>query len=278
MEKINEKIFRELSKRMQKKAGIINLLEEIGLNHLEVLKVKRKSKRNLKRRTTIVDTLNTINGGRQKIIIDIKQGLPSWQYMMEVTFKSGSDCDIKIVIYDDTETDDLNFDEEIAVGFTKTNNQSGGKIYLLKIKQTAIDEEGNIYSTIIQKPSVINLCNPQEHPSIEDFKRAEYWVQYHYYFSALHYQIVGTPEIWLKYQIYEEIQDTGFLVYWTEDGFFLDVMGQSEDTKNLIKSKCLADLTEIEDCFLNKELIPAAHCRLSRFHPNKISRYCTHIG
>jgi len=276
MKEINTKIFWAWSKQMQRKALVIETLEGIGLQHLEVLNVKNGSEKNMKRRTVIVDTLDIINGALQKIIIHIRYGLPNWQDMMEIAFKPGSDYDIKIIMYDTSGSADTDIDykKAIAAGFAKINNQNGMKIYLLGIEliingevdvdfDDDVDDENNVDVSIgfdiIQKPSVVNLCNPQESPSIEDFNRAEYWVQYHYNVSSLHYQIAGAPEIWLKYQIYEEIQNIGFLVYWTEDGFFLDLMGQSEDAKNFIESKCLADLTKIEDYFLNKELIPAAH-------------------
>ncbi len=254
MKKNNLKIFQEYSSRMHRKTVIVEIFELSELEYLDIIDVNSESSNNKKRRTIIVDTLNTITGGLQKVIIDIKLGLPTWQYMMDTVFYSGFDREIKIIIYDSSGVDDLGRNKEIAAGFAKINNQHGKKIYLLEMKQIMKDEDVEILTGIIQIPSE-SLCNPQEHSSLEEFKRAEYWVVYHYYFSYLHYDIATKPEIWLKYQIYEEFHNFGFFVYWTENGFFLDIMGQHTGIDNIIESVLKANLIKIQDGFISKKLI-----------------------
>ncbi len=84
MEEINKKIFQAWSKQMQR-TGIVNeTLEGISLKHLEVLNIKDISKQSMKKRTIVVDTLDTINGALQEIVIHTRQGFPNWQEMMEI--------------------------------------------------------------------------------------------------------------------------------------------------------------------------------------------------
>jgi hypothetical protein len=195
MNNIEVKKSQDWTKKMKKKSEMNNLLKQLGWTHIVVKKIKTKSKRNMTRRTMIVDAFNWQSKQNQKFIIDVKIGLPCWEQMMDVTFYDGVDCNIKIVVFDGVKVKEPGFfaayDENIALDFSKLNNSYGIKTYLLKTQQ--IVNDNNMNFDIIEKPGVLNSHDPKEHPSAEQFKRAEYWVLFHNIDSVVHFYISGNP-------------------------------------------------------------------------------------
>ena len=240
MKTIEVKKSKDWTKKMKRKDEITNLLKQLGWTHLVVKKIKTKSKRNMTRRTMIVDAFNWSSKQNQKFIIDVKIGFPYWEQMMDVTFFAGADCDIKIVIFDGTKVKEPGFwasyDEDIVRNFTHINNIYGAKTYLLKAQQITDDNNNGMDFNIISEPVILNSYSSDEHPGLEKFNWAEYWVIYYNRDSVVHFMISGNPNSWFNFQHYEEFNHIGFLAFWKEDAFFYEIIAKSQQSIRIVES------------------------------------------
>jgi hypothetical protein len=231
---------KDWTKKMKRKGEINNLLRQLGWDHLVVKKIKTKSKRNMTRRTMIVDAFDWQSKQDKRFIIDVKIGLPCWEQIMDATFYAGADCDIRIVIFDGTKVKEpgcfASYDEDIVRNFTHINNIYGVKTYLLKAQQITGCSNNSMDFNIMAEPVILNSYSPNEHPGLEKFNWAEYWVIYYNRDSVVHYMISGDPNRWFNFQHYEEFNHIGFLAFWEANAFFYEIIAKSQQSIRIVES------------------------------------------
>jgi len=239
--------------------GIEKLFRSIKIHNCKIDKIVSTHNKKERQRRIIVNVKSKTNNHLKKILIDAKFGEPSWKQMMDVTFGSGVDCNLRIVLFDGIKPErkpfDPGCDKDIAKSFALINNVYGVNTYVVAVIPFIDNGNVGVKFITIEKPNKYRKKKNPRHPSKNKFMRAEYWVAYHYYPSILHAQIVSDPQCWFDYQICEEFEDMGYISKWTEQGFFVEVIAESEDDKNLVQWVWFARRTDIMERYLGSKLI-----------------------
>jgi hypothetical protein len=145
----------------------------------------------------------------KRMIIDVVLGEPTWQQMMDVTFKIGDGCNPKIVVYGSSSDSDECLDLWIA-GFAHMNNACGLTTHLVAMKpllrgvsfvpqrELAFDEETGVQNT----------------PSKEEVERTE---------LILHLDPDFYPEVWPCSYLADRLDDIEVhFPIWEHSGLFME--------------------------------------------------------
>jgi hypothetical protein len=222
-----------------KEETISRLLKLVGLSGYKVSRVDRTYTIGQDRNGVVVILKDKSTQRLLKATIDFKQGTPSWQQMMDLTFGIGEGSDIRIAVYDQPDRDDGSEvgeeDEYIAGSFVSVLKGSGLNAHLVKMTVTL--REGRI-PHIAFRPvpeeylSEISLKNL---PSRSEFEQGEFWV---FYFDQLYPAdppISMQPDLWFG--------DIGSIVYgsaitstsWNDRGVFLEAIFETPEQIETLK-------------------------------------------
>lgn len=247
------------TKKMENRAMITKMLDEIGLDYLRFLKIKTKTKKNPVRQTMIIEVFNMNSISEEKVLLDIKVGFPSWEQMMDVTLNMGADCDYKVVAFDATDIDEIDcsrgYCADTIIGFTQLNNEHGLKTYLLRVDEANGDYKNGLKFNLIKKPELLYTYDTEEYPSLEDLKRSEYWVLHHGFDNENYESFLSNPQHWFSFRFYEESENIGFLITWDEYGVFIEIVARSLKAMNIVNSKLMTANEKFEENYIAKELI-----------------------
>jgi len=158
----------------------------------------------------IVLTKNMVSSKREKILIDVNAGEPTWKQMIDVTFGIGSDCDKIIVLFDSyVSSYGIYLNEYMADSFSQINNRCGIETYLLGWSM----ENGNLYFNPCDQYSKYGLQKNNESISKEDFNKAEFRLYYDHFIDCESH-LTCTPDDWMDRDWKYFVEDGEMEVYY----------------------------------------------------------------
>jgi len=227
---------------MGSEANIKHLFRSIGIDNYELRNIRSRYVIDNIRHGVIVTVEKKYNKNLAKIIIDAKQGNPTWMQLKDVTFNLGADCDHKIVLYDDSivvHTDyDHDFDDIIAIGFAKINNYYNVPTHLVKVSHCTDKISDRVFKYHLEECDAIgSKTNNNKVHSKENFDEAEFWILYDYITNEEPYRY-KEPQFWLSNDKGKMPGGIDFLFDWDQKGWFVHVTVYSDEGAKKLKWLC----------------------------------------
>lgn len=219
---------------MAKKYSIIQLFKSIGLDNYVLVNVRTRYTIDGNRFGVIVTVRKKDSGNFAKVIIDAKNGTPTWAQLMDTTFKLGVDCESRIILYGDIPgvgqgPYDCSHDEFVAESFMTLNNFYEVSTYIAKVSYFENDLNKKLYKfDLVERKDFKPVSKCKEDHSREFFEKAEFWILYSEMKDDEHMAL--NPEYWCG--DYEDIdlpdeykytEDVNFNTDWNQEGYFLYV-------------------------------------------------------
>jgi hypothetical protein len=212
---------------------INRLIESLKLCEYELKRIDRTYRIDPNRNGTVIILKDTKTGHQLKATIDFKNGKPSWEQMMDITFGIGEGSDIRIALYDRPDTiDDLDDNDEgefMAKSFVSVLKGSGLKAHLVRMDVSLKDGR-------IPKIRFIPVCEddiPQATfdtlPSKREFEQAEFWLVQHESFYPSDPPIVLDPSRWFGEIDWEWSGNPACGVRWDERGIVLHARFETQE-------------------------------------------------
>ena len=231
-----------------KEDTIVSLLGDLGISDQVFKEIVTRRSIGDNRCVVIASTTKVEDGHLGKVIIDFKLGEPSWQQMMDVTFKIGSDCEKKIVIFsapEDPEYQDYlkpltAYDNRILVGsFARINNDCGFDTWLLRASISTDSNKVEPEYDVIEEPGDHRSTRYSKLPSKRDFEKAEFWVVYYDsfagYFAGSGPTAAAKPDCWMGYGSWISGGGLEFRPTWTDKGLLMHATAESESGVDTLK-------------------------------------------
>ena len=175
-----------------RKMEIDKLLKDIDINDEQIIRMDQACGLCEDRLSLFVTLRNIKTSATSKAIIDLITGSPTWEQFIDVTYDSGPNTDLKIIVYD---TDDPRNPPKSAgcslhaANLVEKSNRCGVKTFLIHAT-FSIKAEGKILNYLIDEgprmhifDSVFPILTPQQPemlPTKRQVKEAEFWVGYNY--------------------------------------------------------------------------------------------------
>ena len=251
-----------------KEETILDLFKELKLTDEQLVTIAENDRIDDNRCFVILKTKNRITGDLSKVIIDVTRGNPTWRQMMDVTFDRGRECDKKIVIYYDLpdmqhkscSLDRRSFDNrDMAESFAAINNDCGIETYVGRYEVIIdADEDAAKEHTTWIGPGDTERTKYTEHPSKEEFQKAELWL-YYWRFLGIDSPTEFEPDRWIPAGSYYRIGAT-IRPEWNQKGRFMIISANSDDEKAVLKwlleNRDREIREEFKDCEINVDNEP----------------------
>jgi hypothetical protein len=231
-------INREGEDLFAKQETITRLLESIELSDYEINRIDHTYRIDPDRNGAVVILKDKKTERLLKATIDFKHGIPSWQQMMDLTFGIGEGSDIRIAVYDQTDSENKigvrDEDEYMAGSFVSVLKASGLNAHL--VRMTASLRKG-------RTPDIEFRPVPEEYlsettlknlPSRTEFEKAEFFVFYNDQLYPADPPISMQPDLWFG-DIESLVSGSAITsALWNEQGIFLEAIFETfEDLEEL---------------------------------------------
>ena len=153
---------------------INRIFQSAGIHHQSFVKVQKTISINDDRYAVIIDTVNRKNQCKDRIIIDVIKGEPTWTQMMDITYGIGSDCNTRVIIYNVAKDRFCYCDWSIS-DFVLMSNEHGLSTYVLSTNV----EKDRIKYKVIEGDEVGAEPTRNQFPSKYEMQRTKFMIDYH---------------------------------------------------------------------------------------------------
>jgi len=221
------------------KDSIRNLFQQIRITNEEIIDINQVPNDSPDRATILVTTRHRETGILRKAIIDFTTGDPKWEQFIDLTYDSGANTDLKIIVYDGVwiKPESAGTPPEIA-DLAAINNRCGVRTLLVEtvcsLKEGEKGLEYFLYGDLYSDPEDSILPEIETLPTKRQIQEAEFWAGYY----GGHCQYQGAPPIEVDADVingwtpgFEVTPDVKLRALWTDQGFSMNLLAKPESEK-----------------------------------------------
>ena len=196
--------------------------------------------------------------GENKILLNLKQGLPTVDQVFYAIFQHGSCCQKRIIAFTGGDEWDDKFNPSADIGTVKclidNMNRFDLNIYMV---QVALDSTASICEyEVLASSSTQTEFSKSQFPSIEKFTEAEFW---NVYFWGYNNWIEATPfefgfDSDSEFDLCYPAGDMNIVTKWTGEGAIISIKDTNDNNKNELDGIWNAMKSEILDMFKGCEI------------------------
>lgn len=167
------------------------------------------------------------------IIYSIADG-PTWEQFKDVTYESGKDCQVRIILYDEEFAADGAGNNEYTLGaLVQNNNKCGIATYLIRSKRLLNSEKKRLFRLLLKEsPGTDFGITPSQVPSKREIEEAEFWGPI--YIEALGIEMDDFDTTFLgDRSCYDLGRNLETIPDWTDEGFFLKIVAKDDNAELL---------------------------------------------
>lgn len=222
------------------KEAIHKLFQEIRIDNEEIIEISPALDMAQNRLTLFVKTRNVETGLQTRMIIDFITGNPTWEQFIDVTYDSGVNTELKIIVYDNgcippKYGEPGGFCLHIAM-LVEINNRCGVRTLLINANIEIKKNETTLNYEIHQVPNSIfgDFGIPETKkeatetlPTKKQIQEAEFWV--FYYQDSIVRELIDIDRDMIGGwgPIYPLSSDLEAQALWNEKGLSMNVVGES---------------------------------------------------
>ena len=219
--------------------AIRNLFQQIRITNEEIIDINPVPNDLPDRATILITTRHRETGILRKAIIDFTTGGPTWEQFIDLTYDSGANTDLKIIVYDGVwiKSGPAGTAPEIA-DLAAINNQCGVRTLLVETLCSLKEgEEGLkyfLYADLYSDPEDLVIPGIETLPTKRQIQEAEFWAGY--YGGTCQFQ--DAPPIKVDAHVingwtpgFEVTPGVELQALWTEEGFSMNPLAKPESEK-----------------------------------------------
>jgi len=204
---------------------ITRLLQSIDLSDYEISRIDRTYRIDPDRNGVVVILKDKTTDRLLKATADFKHGRPSWQQMMDLTFGIGEGSDIRVAVYDQTDSDDDPDDDDegeyMAGSFVSILKSSGLSAHVVRMSVGLKAGRIPFIAFLPISERHLTKMTPKSLPSRKAFEQAEFWAIYHGFLYPSDPPAILEPSDWFGDIRWRWEANAGTLTTWDEEGIIL---------------------------------------------------------
>lgn len=240
-----------------KNANIVKLFKVVGMNNYVPIYTHSIYTIANERDGVVVAVRNENTSNLEKVLIDAKNGNPTWDQMMDTTFGFGFGCACKIIIYSGSlggEELDEYTDEMYAVeGFSAINNFMGAQTYLVKVSRDDDKGDGEYIIELKDVPPIEIPKADKSKYTREYFNELEFWLR----LSANEEPepfFLTNPTDWIRKDeddfSYDYLaEDVSFRREWNQSGCYIYIASHTADGMQKVEHFYNSHYTELYEIY-----------------------------
>lgn len=221
------------------KDAISELFQQIKISAEEIIGISPVPNDASDRVTVLVTTRHSETGAITKAVIDFSTGGPTWEQFIDLTYDSGANTNLKIIVYDyeGRMPQPAGTPSEIA-DLAAINNRCGVRTILVETvcsqKDGAKRLEYFLYEDLYTDPEELVIPGIQTLPTKRQIQEAEFWAGY--YGGTCQFR--DAPPIKVDAHVingwtpgFEVTPGVELRALWTEEGFSMNLLAKPESEK-----------------------------------------------